>query len=428
MGFARGWLDDVSIRNLRGRQEKHLAVGLVILSLGTGLSSSMLSLYLLRHAGVSATALGVAWSVAAMLGIASGPVMGHLADRLDGYLLYAVLVWIMCVATASLTIAPAFVALMLISVLMACGRGSAAVLAALIGRAVSEDRRVFYRAVAKSWANAATVIGLGLGALVLALGSKAAFQIGFLAEAATLFVAGLLVRSASVGAPARQSSPSSNLQVGASLSRFAVLKDRGFVALTLTNSVLMLYVSLLTLALPLWISSRMQAPLWLTSVAMVINTVGVLLLQIPASRKVTDVRSAAIMGRRGGLLFALSVAMFPIALLNDHLAAQIACVGVLALFLVAGEVLYSAASWELVYGLAPDSALGQYQGVFSAGLDVSLMVAPILFTGLVAAQSMTGWAVVALAFAGAASLITPIANRLYLSRQVAAASVSRQAL
>jgi hypothetical protein len=36
MGVVRGWLNDMSVRNLHGRQEKRLAVGLAILSLGTG--------------------------------------------------------------------------------------------------------------------------------------------------------------------------------------------------------------------------------------------------------------------------------------------------------------------------------------------------------------------------------------------------------
>jgi hypothetical protein len=96
------WFHSVlPLNELNGRQERSLAISLGILHLGTGLSYSLLALNMIRYAHVSVTAYGAGMSVAALLGIASNQVMGSLTDRVNGYRLYALLVWVMSVATAS---------------------------------------------------------------------------------------------------------------------------------------------------------------------------------------------------------------------------------------------------------------------------------------------------------------------------------------
>ncbi|HEY3465629.1 MAG TPA: MFS transporter [Amycolatopsis sp.] len=382
---------------------------MAVLYLGTGISYSLLALYCIRHLGLSPVAYGAGMSVAAVLGIASGPVMGSLADRYDGHRLYALLVWIMCVATAAIIVAPGWLALVLLSVLTVCGRGSAAVIGALIGRTVPKDRRIGYRAVVKSLSNSTMLLGLGLGALVLAQGSREAFRFGFAAEALTFVVAGALVwlaipRGTAVPGREKRDEPVRR-------SRFEVLKDGRFAALTVVNGVLTLSESMLTIALPLWVSARMHAPLWLVSVAMVVYTVGIVVLQVPASRGVKDVRTSVRAGRRGGLLFAAAALMFPLAALPSGLPLALGAVVLLALAVVAGEVFYTAGSWGLVYEIAPEESLGQYQGFFNTGFDLSMMLGPALFAGLVADRSMVGWGVLAAVFLVAALAIAPLGTR-----------------
>lgn len=394
---------------LAGKQERVLAVSLTILHLGTGLSYSLLALYLVRHVHLDPALYGVGMSVAAFLGLASGPVVGHLSDRVNGYRLYAFLVWMMSVATAAVIFSGPWLALGLLSVLTICGRGGAAVLGAIVGRTVPRERRVRYRAVVKSLTNAAMVAGLGLGALVLLADSALAFQIGFAAEAVTLVVVGLLVWLAaprSTGKPVEATGQASKPEPGR--SRFAVLKDRRFAVLVVLNCVLTVSESMLTIALPLWVSTRMQVPLWVVSVAMVIYTGGVVLLQIPASRKVSDLSTSSRAGRRGGVLLALTAAMFPVAAIAHDGPVAVAAIVVLALALVGGEVFYSAGSWGLVYNIAPEDKLGQYQGVYGIGWDVSMLVGPALFAFLASGQSLLGWAVLAMVFLVAALLLVPV--------------------
>jgi MFS family permease len=89
----------------RTPMERRLVVSFSILSLGTGLSLSVLAVYLIRQVYVGSAAYGVMMSVAALLGIAAGPAAGRLADRANSRRTYAVLVWTMAPATALLTVA-----------------------------------------------------------------------------------------------------------------------------------------------------------------------------------------------------------------------------------------------------------------------------------------------------------------------------------
>ncbi|WP_018685501.1 MFS transporter [Actinokineospora enzanensis] len=387
-----------------------LAAAMAVLFLGTGLSYSLLALYCIRHLGLSPVAYGAGMSVAALLGIASGPVMGMLADRVDGHRLYAILVWSMCAATATVIVAPGWLALILLSVLTICGRGSAAVIGALIGRSVPKERRIRYRAVVKSLSNSTMLIGLGLGALVLADGSRPAFRFGFAAEALTFVVAGLLVWLSTSAESAEQAQKATRPE-HAGRSRLVVFKDVRFTALTIVNGVLTLSEFMLTIALPLWVSTRMHAPLWIVSVAVVSYTVGITILQIPASRRVNDMHSSVRAGRRGGLLFAVAAALFPVMGAVSGIPLAVGVVVLLALVIVAGEVCYTAGSWGLVYALAPEESLGQYQGFFNTGFDLSMMFGPALFAWLAGAQGMLGWGVLATVFLVTALLITPLGTR-----------------
>lgn len=412
-----------SLSELNGPQERLLAVSFSTLSLGTGLSTTLLALYLTRFIHVSAAAYGAGMSVAAIFGIVSGPVMGQLADRINSYRLYAALVWAMSFAMAAMTVASKWLALALLSVLLACGRGGAAVMGSLIGRALTPDRRVRYRAVVKSLSTVTMVIGMGLGGLVLAVGFKGAFQSGFVAEALTLVLAGVLVWRACprgevvLAGDSPQVTKSKHRQ--ATRTGLAAIRDVRFAAIIAINSVLMLYTPLLTVALPLWVAARMHASLLLVSVALVVSSVGVVLLQVPASRQVSGLRTAATAARKGGVLFGVAAATFPLAAAVHGDIIQLAVIVVLALALAGGEVLYSVGSWELVYCLSPEESLGQYQGLFNIGMDVSLIVAPTLFGLLTVVRSMLGWAIVSFVFVLAAVLIVPLSTRSYGTRMTA---------
>lgn len=396
-------------RSGRSAVEQRLVVSFAILSLGTGLSMSVLAVYVIRQVHASPAAYGAAMSAAALCGMVSGPLAGRVADRADARHAYAGLVGTMAAATALLAVADEWLTFVLLCLLVTCGRGSGAVLGALVGREVAAESRVRYRAVVKTASNAAMLAGLGLGAVVLSVDSRPLFRVSFLVEASTLCLACFLVATAPRGAvgtggPAPAAAPE---EQAAAASR-KVYRDARFLTLSAVNALFLLYSSLLTVALPLWIAARASSLLWLVSVVSALNLAIVLLLQVPVTRSVSDRRSAIRVGRRGGFLLGAGVLMFAVAGQVHGDGSKAAAIIVLAVLVAVGEVLYSASSWEFLYALAPADSLGEYQGVYNLGLDVSMLVAPALFAWLAGGTHTVPWLAVAAAFAGGALVLRPV--------------------
>ncbi|GHG12124.1 MULTISPECIES: MFS transporter [Amycolatopsis] len=393
------WREEV-----RGPLETRLACALASLYVATGLSFSALAVFMIRQQHLSPAVYGLGASVAAVLGLVAGPAIGALADRRDGFVIYAVLLGVMAIVTAGLVFAPPLAGLGLFAVLVMCARGSAAVLGSLIGTAVDRDRRLRFRAMTRAMSNTAMILGLGIGAIVLAVGSRTAFTVSFSIEAVLLATTGALVlrarRHARPGAAAPGDSAPEE-EAGEPQSA----RDPRVVWLMVLNCVFSLAEPMLTIALPLWVSTHMQVPLWIVSVALATNTIGVVVLQVPVARSVTTVRRAAHAARAGAVLFAVAAALFPLAALASHRAGVVPALTVvvaLTIALVCGDVLYSVGSTGLLYELVPQGAYGRAQGIFGMGFDVAYLAAPALFGWIAAGGGGWGWALLAVLFAIAA--------------------------
>jgi MFS family permease len=75
----------------------------------------------------------------------------------------------------------------------------------------------------------------------------------------------------------------------------------------------------------------------------------------------------------------------------------------------AGEVLSSAAGWELSYVLADDAHHGAYQGVFTGGWSLASMLGPVIITATALNLGFGGWAILAALFAGCGLALPPVA-------------------
>ncbi|WAL72914.1 MFS transporter [Kitasatospora sp. YST-16] len=407
---------------MRSPVERRLAVALTTLYAATGLSYSALAVYMLRQEHLSPAVYGVGASVAGVLGLLVGPAIGALSDRVDGFVLYAVLMGVMAGATFCLTVAGPLAALGLLSVLVMCARGSSAVLGALIGRAVARDRRVRFRATVRAMSNVAMVVGLALGAAVLAVGTRTAFRASFTAEALALSVTGLLVwraRNGAVAAVPEAPAPAVPAAPAPAPADAAqppgTLRDGRVTVLLLLNCLFCLAEPMLAIAVPLWVGARLRVPMWGVSVVLVVNTVVMVLLQVPAARRVTDTSQAARAVRAAALLFAVAALAFPLsAQLSRHLGAAAAlCALVLfALVRAGGDVLYSVGSTSLSYELVPERSYGKSMGILGMGVDIAGLSAPALFGWFVNGGGALGWYVLAVLFVLGALPVRWIQNRI----------------
>lgn len=68
-------------------------------------------------------------------------------------------------------------------------------------------------------------------------------------------------------------------------------------------------------------------------------------------------------------------------------------------FHIVGELIGSAGSWSIGFGLADESHQGQYQGVWGLSWGLSGTLGPAFVTALVIGMGISGWWILAVVFA-----------------------------
>jgi MFS family permease len=199
-----------------------------------------------------------------------------------------------------------------------------------------------------------------------------------------------------------------------------VLRDRPFALVTALSSVMLLYMPMLSLAVPLWIAQRTDAPTWMASLVFITNTVLVMLFQVAVATRVTDTTRAARTVRLAGFVQLAACAVFAVSgWWTNALASSALLLAAVTVF-TCGELLLSSGTWEISFGLAPDDKQGQYQGFFGTGKTVGRTLGPVIMTTVVIGWGTTGWLVLGTAFA-LAGLAMPLAVRWALRTQRVAA-------
>lgn len=386
--------------------ERLFALAMAVNALGNGGFATISALYFTKVAGMSIPALGLALAVAGGAGLMVGPVVGRLSDRVSAKWLYVALLVIQGVGVFaySLPVAYPVIAALLMAVVVA-ERGAAATRGTFIGRLVGRSRRVTYRARVRAITNGTAAIGAALGSLVLVRDSPDVYRWGVWANAATFLVAAALILACTVAvAPPRTIGAASGDVTAARPTR--ALSDRPFLAVTGLNAVLLLHGSMLTLAFPLWISQYTAAPLWMVSALVLLNTVGVVLLQVRCAKGVHDMAAAGAASRRSALLLASSCVVVAGAAMTEVAWLAGAVLLAAAALHLGGELFQAAAGWTFAFEMAPEENLGEYQGVFNAGQDTGQLVSPVVFTTMIALGAWS-WLALALVFVAVGGLFGP---------------------
>lgn len=390
----------ISLYQKRFSNELRYLASNFLSSLGTGLILTVQVVFVTQNLNITPVHFGVALTCGAMLGLVAGVALGKWSDGRNLRRLMPALGVVQAAATAGYLVStsPLLLGLM-VGVASIAGRGGAAVRGPFMAAMVGREHLVTYRAKVRSVANAAMAVGAALGGVALGYASPIATTIAMGAvPIGYLFGAAL---TASVSLP-YASAPKSNVESGkinftpttsATIS-VSVMKNPHFLTVIGLSAILMAHVPLLSVAFPLWISGRTSAPNYLISVVTLINTIGVVLVQVPISAFVKTPRNAAHAYFGTGLALAAAVLLLVNSSNLTGLFQVTALVGA-AIFHLVGEVLHSAASWELAFELAPEDRLGEYQGAFNSGMDLSVMIGPTVFSILVTTPSLIGWWILA---------------------------------
>lgn len=378
-----------------------LALAQLVCRTGDGAYYICAALFFTRVVGLSPVQMGlgltVAWSVALVLSVP----LGHLADRKGPRGTAAVLFVGAGLAVASYLFISSFALFAVGACCYAvCQRGGSAAQQALLAGLIPKERVTEVRAHVQSSYNAGLAVGAGLGGLALLFDRREAYYAVFALNALAFFAASFVLSRLPAVAP---SAPATPEEAGTS-----VFKDRPYIVLSVLNTLLLLHIPLVDIALPLWISEHTAAPTWLLSVMFMLNTVAVVLFQVRVSKGVTGLESASRHVFLGSALLAVGCVVFAFSGSGD--SAWVA--GGLLLVAVAvqavGEMMQAAGTWELSFGLAPEGKHGQYQAFFGNGTTVAEMVGPLALTGLIVYWGAPGWILLGALFVAAASALRPV--------------------
>ncbi|MEV5161955.1 MFS transporter [Streptomyces sp. NPDC053728] len=374
-------------------QARRLAVLTLTQAIGTSLFLTSGVIFFTKIAGYSAQSVALTFSVAGLCGFLSTVPVGKMADRIGArpllsgnYAVLGVLFVLYCLSWN-------FISFTVVACLIAiCETAGSPLRATLTYGLFGGEAAVRVRSQMRSVFNLGSLAGSGLAGAALVVGTREAFYVVLLANAAAQATCAFLTLGF------REAHPRQALRSAAPAMRVSALRDYRFIAVTLASGLLELHSAMLNIAIPLWITVGLHASGSLQSAVIAINTILVLLLQVRLSRGADSAMGAARLQRRAGVVLAASCVLFAAtsAVPQGWLPALmiVAAVAVMTI----GEIYQAAGSWGISFELPPPGQQGSYQGVFALGRGLQQFLGPAVVTVLVLDIGAGGWLALAAVF------------------------------
>jgi MFS family permease len=378
-----------------------LCVSHLARSSATGILMAVAVLYFTRTVHLPAAEVGLALSVGAGCGLLTAVPAGRLADALGPRNTTVVLLCLLGLFVSGYPLVGDFVGLLVVSALvLATESATDAAVGALLAGLIPPPERVRAMSYMRAAANLSMALGAAASGIGLYLDTHAAYLVLLLSAGGLFVAAGLTYLRVPRVAPVPHTGEG---------ALWPVLRDAPYATVCLLNAVLFVNSGVLLVALPIWIAERTSAPTWLFPVVVVMNATVVVLFQTRSSRSSAELAGGARAMRLGGLLLAACCPLFALATGQPTwLAVVLLLAG--GLVHVAGEMFHAAGSWSLGFGLAPEHAQGQYQGVFAMSTQLGQLIAPLVATVLLIGLGIPGWLALAALFA-VAGAFAPAAGR-----------------
>ncbi|RCG24934.1 MFS transporter [Streptomyces diacarni] len=374
---------------------KYMA-GMVVDATGSGMYLPLSLLYFHHVTGLPLTQVGAIVTTAAVIGLVSNPIAGVLIDRFSaravlvgGYVLRAS-------AFCTYPLVDNGVAVFAVVLPVALGDTSyPPAIQSFVAEIVQGTARDKLLALQRSLRNAGLGVGGLLAGAALALDESGFYVVVFGAAAGYLLSAALL-STIRPSAPAQQ-----RTRVSRKGGYLLVARNRPFLGLTLLNIPTAFGYTVLSVALPVYVTRELDAPVSLVGVLFAVNTVGIAVLQVPVTRILVRYRRTRAVALGAGV-FALSFVLFAVLGSVSTGAALIAGVFTATGAFTAGELLHGATASALVAQAAPEETRGRHLAVYQLSWAVPIALAPTVLTALLSLSSLAMWLLLAAATAGSA--------------------------
>lgn len=395
-----------------GPARRLVAVSLVD-SVGTGFFLAGSAIFFVRVLGLSAAQVGLGLAVSSLVGFLTTVPLGMLSDRLGPRRMLVLLHGWRGAWTAVLPWADGILAFTVVASLLAVAECAIMPLTrSLVSDAMGAQDRTRTLGFMRSWRNGGFALGAALTTPLIAADSRAAYTTIVLINAVSCLAAAVVVGRIPL-LPAEPADPAEPAAARPDRTRPLrpriplALRDRPYLALTLLDAALMTHVTLLSVAVPLWVTGHTAAPTAVVPILILTNTALAVALQVRFASQGESSRAGRTALQRAGLcLAACCLLLAPTGATSPAGTVVLLVLAVVAL--TAGELWEAAGSWSLSYRFARTDRESEYLSVFSLGSTAQYVVAPVVLTSLVLDAHAVGWIALAGAFVAVALTVRPV--------------------
>lgn len=375
-----------------------LAIGRFLDAIGSGLTMSLLVVYLAEVRGLPILTASLVLTWMAVVGLAAAPTAGSLTDRFGPRPVILVAILLEASGVALLSQVTTATAAFAVATLMAIGAaGIWGPVSTFTATLVTEEQRPTAFAVGFMLLNLGLGLGGLIGAAIVDIDRPETFVVLYLADAATYLFAWVTVASLRGlgGRPAHRTDPAPD-EEAAALHRqgwATVLRDvrlRRQIAVSLL--LLTCGYGSLEAGLAIFVTDAAELPERLIGIVWLANTITIVIGQLLVLRLLRGRSRTRLIGVVG-LLWGTSWLMLSIVP-GVPVVPAIAILIVSTIVFALGETVWSPTAPALINSIAPDHLRGRYNSAQSLTWSLGASLAPVLSGLLIGAGRGVAWAVV----------------------------------
>ena len=383
-----------------------MSLSTLINTLGNGLFMTVEVIYFTLIVGLSPAKVALALSIAGGVALSVSVPAGHISDRFGPRDIASIAMLLEGLLMFGLLRVHTYLPFLIINIGMAIlGNISQTMRMATIAKLGEGESRVSLRAYQRAVTNFGISLGTVFAGIGLAINTPFAYQLLLAGDAVTFILSGAVFRRMPFMQP--------TVERGEPIT-FQALRDTRFLGATALNAINSLHFVLQSVAIPLWVVRETSAPRWWVSVIMMVNTIAVMLFQVAASKGSGPVYAGAKLYRRASLAIAIACVLYS----TSHGVGAITASAILIVASgvhVYGELIGSAGSWSIGFGLADEKHQGQYQGVWSLSWGLGGTLGPAFVTAMAITLGQKGWMIMATIFLVNGVLMHKLVTRSWVS-------------